>query len=90
MYIAYTSLFFRVENDLESFRAKGYPVFECVQQQGDILVVPESWGHAVVNLQDSVAVASEAKGSLFRLTLPLAYSALAKAVGGDLPLNDKH
>ena len=32
---------------------------ECVQRPGDVLYIPESWGHAVVNLQDSIGVAYE-------------------------------
>ena len=37
------------------------PVFECVQHPGDIMYVPEQWGHAVLNLEDSLAVATEIK-----------------------------
>eukprot|EP00117_Sycon_ciliatum_P033742 scpid43672/ scgid25899/ JmjC domain-containing protein 8; Jumonji domain-containing protein 8 len=32
---------------------------ECVQSAGDALVVPDSWGHAVLNQQNSIAVAVE-------------------------------
>ena len=35
------------------------PAVECVQRPGDVLYVPENWGHAVLNLQDSIAVAYE-------------------------------
>ncbi len=31
----------------------------CVQGPGDVMYVPENWGHAVVNLADSVAIAFE-------------------------------
>ncbi len=31
----------------------------CVQGPGDVVYVPENWGHAVVNLADSVAAAFE-------------------------------
>jgi hypothetical protein len=48
-----------VEHDLQGLIDEGHEMVECVQYQGDILVVPELWGHAVLNLQDSVAVASE-------------------------------
>ena len=51
----------------------GFQPMECIQMQGDVLVVPELWGHAVLNVQDSVAVASEVRGSNYRLTLPRAY-----------------
>ena len=32
---------------------------ECIQRPGDVVYVPENWGHAVINLADSVAVAYE-------------------------------
>ena len=31
----------------------------CLQFPGETIYVPENWGHAVVNVEDSVAVASE-------------------------------
>ena len=31
----------------------------CYQLPGDVLFVPEGWGHAVINKQHSVAVAME-------------------------------
>lgn len=34
-------------------------VLECVQQPGDLIFVPDFWGHATLNLEPSVAVASE-------------------------------
>jgi hypothetical protein len=33
----------------------GEPI-ECVQQPGDIMFVPATWGHAVLNVEDTVAV----------------------------------
>lgn len=38
--------------------AKGRPL-ECIQEAGDIMYVPHSYGHAVLNVEDSVAVAME-------------------------------
>ena len=35
------------------------PMFQCIQEAGDIMYVPENYGHAVLNLEDSVAVAAE-------------------------------
>jgi histone arginine demethylase JMJD6 len=32
---------------------------ECVQQPGDVVYVPAAWGHAVINLEDTVAAAME-------------------------------
>ena len=34
-------------------------VLECVQQPGDLIFVPTSWGHAVLNLQTSIGAAFE-------------------------------
>ena len=31
----------------------------CTQLSGDVLIVPDSWSHAVLNLGDSVGFASE-------------------------------
>ena len=39
----------------------------CVQQAGDLMIVPESWAHGVLNLQDSVAVATELRDNLLRV-----------------------
>jgi oxalate decarboxylase/phosphoglucose isomerase-like protein (cupin superfamily) len=47
-------------------------VFECVQQPGDVLYVPDHWGHAVLNLQPAVGFAAEvatARGHKMRLEL---------------------
>jgi hypothetical protein len=70
-----------VEDDVAGLQAQGYEFTECVQQQGDVLIVPELWGHAVLNTQDSVAVASEVKGSNYRLRLPRAYHDLSRDMG---------
>lgn len=32
---------------------------ECVQESGDVLFIPEAWGHSVLNLAESVGYASE-------------------------------
>lgn len=39
--------------------ASGTRAWECVQYPGDLIVLPDMWGHAVINLQESVGVASE-------------------------------
>ena len=39
---------------------------------GDVMIVPESWGHGVLNLQETVAVATEVKASLWRSRPPSA------------------
>ena len=40
-------------------RAKGTPVLECVQRAGESLYLPDYWGHATLNLEPTLAVASE-------------------------------
>ena len=39
--------------------AVGGRALRCTQRAGDVLVVPETWGHATVNLQPSVGWATE-------------------------------
>ena len=45
---------------------------ECVQESGDIVFVPEGWGHAVLNLAESIGFASEFEwgGSEFAIDPP--------------------
>lgn len=45
----------------EDYRHLPNPPIEILQEPGDIVYVPADWGHAVVNLEDSVAVAFELK-----------------------------
>jgi len=35
------------------------PLRECTQNAGDLMFVPGGWAHAVLNIQESVAVATE-------------------------------
>lgn len=40
------------ETDLQRIANKtGFQPLTCVQRAGDIMIVPESWGHGVLNLQ---------------------------------------
>lgn len=39
----------------------------CVQLAGEVMIIPEGWAHGVLNIEQSVAVATEFKSSLFRL-----------------------
>jgi hypothetical protein len=32
---------------------------ECIQEEGDVVFIPQGWAHAVLNLQNSVGVAVE-------------------------------
>lgn len=34
------------------------------------MIIPESWGHGVLNLQESVAVATEARANIWRSKPP--------------------
>ena len=38
----------------------------CIQTAGDVVIVPECWGHGVLNLQDTVATAVEVRNNLWR------------------------
>jgi hypothetical protein len=35
------------------------PIEQILQEEGDLVFVPEGWGHAVLNLEPSIAVAAE-------------------------------
>jgi hypothetical protein len=37
----------------------GSAVYECEQRAGDVIVLPDLWGHVTLNLQTSVGVAQE-------------------------------
>ena len=32
---------------------------ECVQEAGDVMFVPDFWGHMILNLRESVGIAGE-------------------------------
>jgi hypothetical protein len=55
-----------IETDLEVFINRGVKPITCVQQAGDVLIIPESWGHGVLNVQDSIVMATEITHPLFR------------------------
>lgn len=40
-----------IEEDLKPFEAKGHKPLTCVQTAGDVMIVPESWSHGVLNIQ---------------------------------------
>lgn len=56
------------EENMQSFCARGKCPVTCVQTAGDVVIVPESWGHGVLNIQESVAVATEVKVPNFRFS----------------------
>ena len=43
----------------DDYPGVGQPLFECVQEPGDIVYVPEDYGHAVLNMEESLAIAGE-------------------------------
>eukprot|EP01034_Spumella_vulgaris_P026643 gene26643-33252_t len=47
------------ETDMQVYANRENPVtaLTCVQTAGDVMIIPESWGHGVLNIQESVAVA---------------------------------
>jgi hypothetical protein len=55
------------ETDLPEFEARGVHSLSCVQTAGDVMIIPEIWGHGVLNLQESVAVATESKANHWRI-----------------------
>jgi hypothetical protein len=48
-----------VEKGPAESRQEGRTIYECDQRPGEILFIPDFWGHATLNLEPSVAVASE-------------------------------
>lgn len=48
-----------VASSYPSMLKSGASIYECIQEPGDVLYVPELWAHGVVNLAESVGVAME-------------------------------
>jgi hypothetical protein len=57
-----------VETDKLAFESRGIRPLTCVQTAGDVIIIPESWGHGVLNIQESVTMATEAKTPMFRMS----------------------
>ncbi len=55
------------EHDMVDFANRGVKPLTCVQTAGDVIIIPESWGHGVLNIQESVALATEFKYSTWRM-----------------------
>lgn len=54
--------FYSKEHVLEWWRSSyrsSHGALECVQYPGDLVFVPDMWGHAFINLREGVSVASE-------------------------------
>ena len=39
------------DKELEGFQKRGVKHATCVQLAGDVMIIPESWGHGVLNIQ---------------------------------------
>jgi hypothetical protein len=46
---------------------RGIVTTTCVQTAGDVILIPESWGHGVLNIQETISVATEVKEAMFRI-----------------------
>jgi oxalate decarboxylase/phosphoglucose isomerase-like protein (cupin superfamily) len=55
------------ETDLATYNLRGVEPVTCVQTAGDVVIIPESWGHGVLNIQESVAIATEARQHVYRV-----------------------
>ena len=52
--------FYSKQHVWEWWKTRNRPqALECVQHPGDMIVLPDMWGHAVINLRESVGLASE-------------------------------
>lgn len=40
-----------IEDDLPAFESRGHKAMTCVQTAGDVMIIPESWSHGVLNIQ---------------------------------------
>jgi hypothetical protein len=55
------------ETDRVDYEKRGFSPRGCTQVAGDVMIIPESWAHGVLNIQESVAIATEAKNAMWRL-----------------------
>ena len=55
------------ETDMKLYADRGIKPRGCTQVAGDVMIIPESWAHGVLNIQESVAVATESRHALWRL-----------------------
>ena len=53
------------ETDKIDLEKRGIFPRACTQLAGDVMIIPESWGHGVLNIQESVAVATEVRIVLY-------------------------
>ena len=53
-----------IEKDYPKLAGRAKPL-ECMQQAGDVLFVPQHWGHGTFNVQESVGLAVELNHVMF-------------------------
>lgn len=70
------------ETEREAFAQRDVRPVTCVQTAGDVMIIPESWGHGVLNIQETIAIATEYKHSVWRLKPPV-HTVSAGAAGFD-------
>jgi hypothetical protein len=58
------------ETERLDFERRGVKPLTCVQVAGDVMIIPESYGHGVLNIQESIAIATEFKHSVWRIRPP--------------------
>ena len=51
MIMSHTQINNFVENELQPLADRGIHPITCVQTAGDVIIVPEGWGHGVLNIQ---------------------------------------
>lgn len=57
-----------IETDNKNYTNEfGFKPLSCVQYAGDVVIVPESWGHGVLNIQESIALATEVRNPIYRI-----------------------
>lgn len=59
------------ETEKDTFAARGVKPVTCVQTAGDVMIIPESWGHGVLNIQETIAIATEFKHAVWRMKPPV-------------------
>lgn len=82
-----------IEHDYSSIAEKGHHAMSCVQLAGDVMIIPESWSHGVLNIQDSIAIATEAKLSMWRLKPSISFLSKLpfdnRKIGEKIKLNNR-
>ena len=55
------------EDAIPKLKERGVRFTSCMQTAGDVVIVPECWGHGVVNVQPSISVAIEEINYIWRV-----------------------